>query len=179
MVDALPCDTSQADAIDPARAPWETLLIRATDGREHALLRQGGRQIQLLLRSGTFANGPVYFHYALEGLQTLEAKLLTLRRLLALHGRGRFPNALFPVERRARRWIMILRTIDGLQSGASQREIAVVLFGGEAVQIGWRGRSDYLRLRVQRLVRGARDLVDGSYIALLGERSAADACLDS
>jgi len=64
--------------------------------------------------------------------------------------------ALFPAERRVERLIDVLRVADALSAGASQREIAVVLFGIERVSSDWRTVSDSLRSRVRRLVREAR-----------------------
>jgi hypothetical protein len=72
---------------------------------------------------------------------------------------------LFARERRAARWILHLRVLDALDDGVTQREIGRTLFppvGGQ-----WRGRSDFLRLRVQRLVRNARALSAGGYRELL------------
>jgi hypothetical protein len=60
-----------------------------------------------------------------------------------------------------------LQAYDGLAAGASQREIAVVLFGETRVREEWKGRSDFLRLRVQRLINVGRDMVDGGYKRLL------------
>lgn len=131
------------------------------------LLRQGGRSIRLHVRSGTLSEGPVRLRYALEGFSRLEPQLLTLRRLAGLWRLGRMPADLFPVECRAERWIMLLRTHDGLTEGASHREIAAALFGKEAVDRDWRGRSDYLRLRVQRLAAATRALIAGGYRDLL------------
>ena len=62
---------------------------------------------------------------------------------------------------------MILRTIDTMEAGASQREIAVGLFGAEAVERDWSAASSYLRLRVQRLTNLARALLDGGYLRSL------------
>ncbi len=53
---------------------------------------------------------------------------------------------------------------------ASQRDIAMLLFGEARVHEDWAGRSDYMRMRVQRLLRAAEDLVAGGYRALCGLR---------
>jgi len=62
---------------------------------------------------------------------------------------------------------MALQAHDAVQAGASHREIAAALFGEKVVKEDWFGRSDYLRLRVQRLVRTADKLVYGGYRDLL------------
>jgi hypothetical protein len=52
-------------------------------------------------------------------------------------------------------------------TGASQREMASVLFGFERVDNDWTGTSDSLRMRIRRLVREARSLAAGGYRLLL------------
>jgi hypothetical protein len=60
-----------------------------------------------------------------------------------------------------------LQAFDAMQAGASHRHIAAALFGESIVRDDWSGRSDYLRLRVQRLLRFAERLVKGGYRDLL------------
>jgi hypothetical protein len=166
-VDAIPADARDPYALDIRCTGVEALLLGCERGGEELLLRQGGRSIRLHVRSGTLSEGPVRLRYALAGFARLEPQLLTLRRLAGLWRLGRMPAELFSVERRAERWIMLLRTHDGLTQGASQREIAAALFGIETVDRDWRGRSDYLRLRVQRLTATTRALIAGGYRNLL------------
>jgi hypothetical protein len=85
---------------------------------------------------------------------------------------GRFPRGLFPLEPRARRWAMALQAYDGDVAGASHRDVAEVLFGNRIVRTDRAGRSDYLRLQVQRLLRAARRLVNGGYRQLLAGAAA-------
>jgi len=51
--------------------------------------------------------------------------------------------------------------------GASQKEIAATLYGPQRVREDWAGRSDYLRLRVQRLLRAAERMATAGYRDLL------------
>ncbi|WP_394804813.1 DNA -binding domain-containing protein [Sphingomonas agrestis] len=106
--------------------------------------------------------------YALEGFDDLERKLLTLRRLAALWRLGRMPARLFPRDLRAPRWIEMLRTLDAMRSGASQREIAEALFEPGRVARDWRAGSDYLRMRIQRLVRASDRMARRDYRRLIG-----------
>ena len=59
----------------------------------------------------------------------------------------------------------MLRAFDGATSGASQRDIAAVLFGDRAVREDW--EAGFLRTRIQRLLSGARTMVQGGYRQLL------------
>lgn len=134
---------------------------------EHLLLCDGLRTIQLDGPPRVFEDGPVCLRYAIGGLDAAERPLLAMRRFLAFCRRGRFLHSLHPREARARRWITILRTRDGLAAGASQREIASELLSGSVGDIGWRSREPSVRSRVQRLVRSARCMAAGEFKLLL------------
>lgn len=134
------------------------------------MLSDGYRRIRFDIEEGSLACGrPVLLRYAMEGTvgQCTEARLLPLRRLAGLLRTGRFLPALFPAERRIERLIDVLRVADALSSGASQREIAAVLFGSERVSSDWRIVSDSLRSRVKRLVRRARKTRANGYRQIL------------
>lgn len=63
-----------------------------------------------------------------------------------------------------------LQALDGLAAGASQRTLARVLFGAEAVTRRWTADGE-LRAQVRYLVRRATVLRDGGYRALLPSSS--------
>lgn len=168
----LPVEAYPAAAIDDDDAfnllsvPHAVTVLRSIDG-EHVLITDGPRSIRLDVVAGSMLCGPVRLGYRLSGFDGVEAKVMTLRRLLALWRLGRLPLSLFPPERKARRWAMVLQAYDGMQAGASQREIAIALFGEKRVRQDWDGPSDYLRLRVQRLVRNGKNMIGGGYRVLL------------
>lgn len=143
-----------------------TVLVLA-DGGERLVLSDGYRRIRIDVAQGTLLSGPVRLRYALEGFCGLDPKIATLQRFMALQNLGRFKGALHPRERFAPRWIAALRVSDALYAGASQRDIADSLFAGMAHGSDWRDGSDFLRLRVQRLVRAGRQMVSGGYRMLL------------
>ncbi|WP_067736038.1 DUF2285 domain-containing protein [Novosphingobium naphthalenivorans] len=166
-VTAVPAEARDPDAIDPATlAPWLT-LVTGTDGREHAVLSDGLRHIRLDVVSGTLGDGPVILGYCLSGTVSAAPKILPLRRLIALAGERRFLSSLFPADPRVARWIEALRVHDALTEGASQREIAQVLYGAERVASDWHDGSDFLRSRVRRLAAEARRLAKGGYRFLM------------
>ncbi|HEX7693949.1 MAG TPA: DUF2285 domain-containing protein [Sphingomonas sp.] len=105
-------------------------------------------------------------HYAMHGLASAEPKLLPLRRLIDLARYGRFLAALYPPDRRIERWIAALRIFDAVAAGASQREIALSLYAGDADPVDDR-LADSRRSRVRRLVREARALARGGYRSLM------------
>lgn len=66
-----------------------------------------------------------------------------------------------------------LQTLDGLDAGATQREIAQALFGAAVVAERWHDLGD-LRAQVRRLARRGQDLVNGGYRRLLHIEAAGD-----
>lgn len=168
-VETLPVQRGDGDAFDVRRFDRLATVLRCPDGHEHLLLSDGVHHLQIDVTAGSsLLNGPVRLRYELSGFKHIEAKTLTLRRLILLCRLGRFPRGLYPPERRAHRWVMALQAYDAVQAGATHREIAAALFGERGVKEDWCGRSDYLRLRVQRLVRTADKFVNGGYRDLLG-----------
>lgn len=124
-------------------------------GHEHWLFSDGCRHIRLDIIDGTLGDGPVRLDYHLVGLDHALPRLATLHRLIALARTRHLLPALFPAERRARRWALVLRVHDALTAGASQRDIAERLFDlGPLVR--WRVTAPSYRRRVQRLVAAAR-----------------------
>lgn len=160
------CRADDPDAVDLLRLPCAATLRMTADGREEVLVADGPRCIRIEVAGGTLLGGPVRLHYRLSGFVDIESKVLTLRRLVALHRLGRLPHTLFPPERRARRWAQAFQAHDGAQAGASHREIAIALFGRDRVTDDWR-EGDHMRMRVHRLIRTADKLIDGGYRELL------------
>ncbi|WP_324698912.1 DNA -binding domain-containing protein [Novosphingobium sp. RL4] len=142
-------------------------MVQSRDGYEHAVLSDGTRRIRLDVTSGTLRSGPVVLRFELEGMASLGAKLLPLRRLEALSRGGRFVVALFPGDPRMKHLLEILRVHDALQGRASQREIAQVVFGFVAHESGGEGAADAVRSRVRRRIRLARQFARGTYRQLL------------
>lgn len=144
----------------------EVAILIPAGNREHLLLSDGFRGVRLDAPRGAFGPGAV-LRYQLHGVASLEPQLLTLRRLLALCRTGRFSRTLHPRERRARRWILMLRAWDALASGACQREIAGELLSRSVKSPCWRSREPSRRSQAQRLVRSARAFGSGAYRGLL------------
>ncbi len=131
------------------------------------MLSDGSRHLQLWIKDGTVLDGPVRLRCTLTGLQEIDQKVLSLRRLCLCCRLRRMPRSLYAPEPPAGRWIDKLRAVDGVNVGASQREIADALFGERRVAAEWSRGSDCLRLRVQRLIREGRRMLRGGYRDLL------------
>ena len=64
-----------------------------------------------------------------------------------------------------------LQVLDGLAARASQRELAIELFGSTAVARGWQP-DGALRAQVRYLIRRARALMEGEYRGLIADDQA-------
>lgn len=160
-------DIDSADALDPGDLSGWMTIVTERDGREHVVLSDGWRHIRLDIDAGSLAAGrPVVLRYDILGLVTAQAKILPLQRFLYLCRHHRFARTLFEPDRRIPRSIMLLRVYDAERAGASQREIAQVLFGSDT-NPDWRGAGDSWRSRVKRLMREARAAAAGGYRTLM------------
>lgn len=166
-------EARSADAFDLTALGCAATVLKGPDDREHVLLRQGGRAVQLSVQSGSVLAGAVRLYYEIAGFDGLEMKLVTLERLLALRRTGRFPNRLYPPPPRSERWPPALQALELARAGASQREIASTLFGGPAAVEAWAGPSDFMRSRVRRLLRFAEAMTHGGYRQVLSGRPVA------
>ena len=151
--------------LEQVHVPWR--LVRGELGQEHLLLTDGCQRVRLDIVRGTIVGGPVLLRHRLAGIASLERPLLLLRGLSMVWRTGGFPQSLFPRERRARRWIALLRTADALAGDASQREIAAALLGAAADNARWRVNAPSLRSAAQRLVRASGAMRAGGWRRLL------------
>lgn len=169
-VAAEPSVAGHPDAIDlVSLAPWLTIV--GDEAGEHAVLSDGRHHIRIDVEQGSLAAGqPVILQFRLRGLAAAEPKLLPLRRLFDLCRHRRFSLSLYPPDRRAGRVILALRVHDAVRAGASQREIAHILYGEDRTTPSGAQRADSLRSRVRRLVADAGRLARGGYRTLMKQR---------
>jgi hypothetical protein len=157
---------ADSDAFDLAMFADIATVVLSADGRQQVALSDGYRRIRFDVALGSVIDGPVRLDYLLGGFDHIEGRILTLRRFVSLRKTGTFTRGLFAPERLAPRWVAALRAYDAFYAGATQREIAGALFGAVGRGSDWRQRSDFLRLRVQRLVRIGRHMARGGYRTL-------------
>lgn len=169
----LPCEVLGEDPLgfDLTATGCFSAVLRGKDPLEHVLLTDGLRRLRLDVRGGTVTQVPVRLRFMFDGLRAVDARLLTLRRLVAFDRRGLMPKSLFATDQRAGRWVASLRADDARRSGASQRDVAELLFGAERTRADWAGASDYLRSQVRRLLRFGASMRKGRWRELLEPRS--------
>ncbi|MGF7156096.1 DUF2285 domain-containing protein [Novosphingobium gossypii] len=149
-------------------ARWLT-VVPGANGAEHGVLTHGGHRVRLDLPKGHLCGqDAVDLRFALEGLAAVEDSLLPLQKLTSFLRHGRFTSRLCRGDTAVVRGLVLLQVRDGLVQGASQRDLAAVLFGTARVAAEWNGASDSLRSRVRRLARNAQAMARGGYRQLLG-----------
>ncbi len=107
-VAAEPVRSDSPDRFELASLAVPTTIVTLGDGSERVAISDGLRRIRLDVESGTLLEGPVRLHYRLAGIEDVEAKLATLRRLLSLSRLGRFSRA--PDTRDSRRGEKLILT---------------------------------------------------------------------
>ena len=108
------------------------------------------------------------FAYQIPGAaddRVVSSAVTAFRALIPVFGGGPEPSLGRP-GRADLFHVRALQVLDGLAAGASQRELAIVLFGSVAVARGWQP-DGALRAQVRYLIRRARALMEGEYRALI------------
>ncbi|TCU51832.1 hypothetical protein EDF58_1185 [Novosphingobium sp. PhB57] len=171
FVEAEPGVAGDAACLDIGRiCSWLT-IVPAHTGVEHAVLSDGSHHIRLDVVAGSLRESrAVRLRILVDGMEKAEYGVLSLQRLLALHRHRRFGKMLYPRDPAIARGIVLLRTHDALEDGASHRDLACALVGPTVVDADWNDPSDSLRSRVRRLTRQARAMALGGYRGLLLRR---------
>lgn len=167
-----PAMVEDPDALDLRGLDLAVIVVRTQDGHQHVMVSDGARRLRFAVADGDVLAGPVRCRFHLPAYSVGVASMDGLRSLIALRDTGRLSSVGRGSRSKATRWVQMLRAHDARRAGASQRDIAMLLFGEARVHEDWSGRSDYMRMRVQRLLRAAEDLVAGGYRALCGLRPA-------
>jgi hypothetical protein len=166
----LPAAPGQSGVLNLRSLNACVLLAQSQDGDQHVLIADGDQRLRFAVVGGDLLQGPAGLGFVLPGPEAGGAWIDAVRRLVVLRDTGRLPRAARTSRARAARWMEAVRAFDARRSGASQREIARLIFGEARVAADWNGPSDYMRMRVQRLVRSAEQLVAGGYRAFFGLR---------
>lgn len=131
----------------------------------------GARHARVLLDAGLH-DGSAYVCTVPLTAQ-LRGQLTEFQALAALVDGHALPYAMprpaRPVSRAGLLHLRALLALDAVQAGASQRDIAIALFGPEAVRTQWHA-DGVLRAQVRHLVARAKGLMQHGYLDLAGVR---------
>lgn len=135
--------------------------------RLRLIVRQPWRCIRLML-APMLEDGMAYA-YAVRAGEGMRARWQTVGAEVTLLDASRMEPVAMAGDRPRRDTSMhmhALQALDGILAGASQRDVAEVLFGRSAVMQRWCDDSD-LRAHVRRLIRRGRGFMGGGYRGLL------------
>ena len=161
------------DRFDLWRVPGRKRLARDIDGL--MLTAEVSAQRVRVTLSDSLRDGEAYACSVplVPGLRMRLGAFDVQARMLA--GEAPHVSAARPVTRAVLLHLRALQALDAAQAGASQRDIAQVLFGLEAVVRRWQADGE-LRAQVRHLLQRARAYRDGGYLALAGvQRNLANA----
>ena len=146
--------------------PWRRYPPMGEDDTAFRFALGNGQRLQIIdcaIDGQTVAVAAIPL--GIDGFDRIEA---VYRLLSALHGRAIPPDTRLTRQQRARQRRM-LRAFDGYRAGATQQEIAEVIF-----HIDHLGRDDWqassARHAIKALLRDARAMVAGGYRKLLRHR---------
>ena len=157
---------------DPAAHPLDLWAIpgRKTlihDGERLWLYGHVGRELVTLTLAADVANGAPFAYAVPAGVDPARYRFTLETALSLLQGSdAHTPTALARPPRSALTHMRALQALDGVAAGASQREIAAVLFGEDEVAARWSPDGE-LRAQVRYLIQRGRALVEGDYRTLL------------
>ncbi|WP_245435049.1 DUF2285 domain-containing protein [Mesorhizobium sp. WSM3879] len=155
---------------DLAAMPCRAALVITADGRQHVMLRNAHRDLQLVVE-GADVLRPVRLSVdAIWPADRMRQQLNAFECLNALHATGQLPARLFPPEARASRLRFVLQALDGSLAGASHREIARALLDQQRVQADWTDPRNHLRDRIRRAVRRGHMLMGHGYQDFLARK---------
>jgi hypothetical protein len=147
------------------RLAGRKVLFEGEDGLRFAAYAPG-RDVGM--RLGDYLSDGDRFAYQIPAVADVRAAwnaVSAFRALLPTRGGG----MCVPLRRPGRAdlfHVRALQVLDGLAAGASQRELAVALFGSAAVARGWQP-DGALRAQVRYLIQRAKALREGEYRGLI------------
>ncbi|MBX3494124.1 MAG: DUF2285 domain-containing protein [Parvibaculum sp.] len=134
---------------------------------QNVLFRNNGRFLQLTVAGDCVMRPVQILANVLPGNSRINTRWRSLRRLDDLVRTKALRSEMYPPAMCAWRLSRVLQALDGHLVGASQREIAVALFGVDRVEEDWAHPGAHLRDQVRRTIKRGRDLMNGGYLKLL------------
>jgi hypothetical protein len=140
--------------------PCERTIVQTSDGRKHLLLSEEKHALQLVFDSEVDLHEDAYFEIRASAPGILTQQIEAISCLDFLLKRGQFKPSYSMMPARFRMTPEILYALDLARYGLSQREIAIRIFGEEAVKGGWDDISHHVQSRTYRLLKKGRNLIN-------------------
>lgn len=157
--------SSQRFILDELKCP--IALLFAPGGRQHLLLLESGRGLQLVI-DGADIRAPVHLlSPVLLDDKQIKTQTETIRCFNELLISNRLLSAHYLTDPPSPRLNFVVKALDGWLARMPHKEIAVTLFGANRVQQDWYDPYEHLRDRVRKAIRQGKSLMSGGYLKLL------------
>jgi hypothetical protein len=142
-------------------------LLFTPGGRQHLLLLENGRRLQLAI-DGADIRAPVHFlaHAVLDS-NRVRTQTATIRCFNELISGNRLSSPHYLTDPPPPRLGFVVKALDGWLARKPHKDIAVTLFGPTRVRQDWYDPYEHLRNRVRKAIRMGKLLMDGGYLKLL------------
>jgi hypothetical protein len=151
--------------------PWcaaiQTDIFRDAGGRQHVRLRRGSANIQLAVSGISLLESPYLLTELVLPDDLARARLAAIGAFNRLSGRRIMAGPSSAEGVASQRLPLVLQALDGYLAGASQRQIAISLFGLRRVEQEWRDAGGHIRDCVRRAIGRGRHLMTAGYLELL------------
>ena len=164
-LNAIPVEAGRGCEFHLSDVMCKSVLLRTGDGAQHLLFRDGCYALQLFVEGESLAK-PVHLMPA-RPLDRDSDQFRSYQCFVDFLVSSRLLPSHFPPTYLGGRLKCVLRALDGDLAGASQRRIAVMLFGQVRVDNEWCAVGRPLRDKVRRAIHRGHDLMRGGYRTLI------------
>lgn len=142
-------------------------VLAETNRHHHILFSQAERELQLDLHGTIDRSAASIAIAAMPRLECLSPQIRALRALADLARSRDLRPALYLPASRGARFVRVLQALDGWLAGATQRQIAVALFGEYRVDQDWSDSRQSLRDQTRRAIARGKAFTAGGYLQLI------------
>lgn len=144
-----------------------SLLLELPEGPQHLLFAEGGRSLQLVAEGADLMKRVRLMTDGAPDVAAARPQLQSLRCFNDLRLSGRLYPSHVQRDVLSVRLRLVLRVLDGSLAGASQQQIAQVMFPDEFAGRAWDACGQPLRDRIRRAIRRGHGLMHKGYLRLL------------
>ena len=142
-------------------------ILKAADGEQHMLLRDERHIVQVLCRGADLRTDPFSIELVVDQFPEVEGRLRLLKVMANIYRQRRIGGGRAEWTVEATRHRDALAALDRRMEGWSYRQIAIFLYGQEAVHRDWTSPDQSMKNRVIRSVKRGVRMRDGGYRGLL------------
>lgn len=148
-------------------SPLPASLYLFLDGSQHLVVQDGPRRVQLAVTGASLLNPVALVADTAVEPEIAEQQSRALAAFRDFRATGHMLDKHFPPAPWAEKLWSQLQALDGWMAGVSQRQIAVALYGQEAVDRDWSDPNENMRDRIRYAITRGRALMARGYKGFL------------